>query len=546
MADRYDWATGLLSARLARPTVIVRPIARVSLRLTDRDAFSSAIEQTVRWLARRAETKMPTAAFQGEPFDLTAHPKANPTIAVRTAIEGIDIWAARNIYPDAAVAQRTWVTDVTVATGGGLVEFHARLSNITKGSDVNFTNSRPGIVHQIISNLSAQVDNVQVTDDIWIIDNNEYTYFRDLLLSRNRAAPIIALSVVDDRPVGIDAAILLKRLSGTAHIVRIESDASWLLTGDLGRKWSVFNSATRIYWPIPNIDSDDPRRHQLYLSQEGVYAPLLVDEIANLILPFSCRTERSDDRLLAFDAVRAQSTDVLRAKARAEGISAENEVKELSNEVNILRQQIAQDALAQDQLIGEAQEISTRAENDRAIAWAVAAGLRHRVRYLEEVIDGRRSLTYPSALNDYKDLESWANENLAGSIELLPRAIKEAKRNGSPDLIDKVADALIILRDKYVPMRRRPGGDAQEEFESALAENALELAPCFANLNDAKNFPEYYVRRDGKRQLLDLHLKYRSGYDPRFMFRIYFFWDDEDEVLVVGHMPIHLDNNLTN
>jgi len=42
------------------------------------------------------------------------------------------------------------------------------------------------------------------------------------------------------------------------------------------------------------------------------------------------------------------------------------------------------------------------------------------------------------------------------------------------------------------------------------------------------------------------HLKYGTGYDNANQVRIYYFWDDEKQQHVVGKMPSHLPNNLTN
>ncbi|HVI41621.1 MAG TPA: hypothetical protein VM577_13295, partial [Anaerovoracaceae bacterium] len=42
----------------------------------------------------------------------------------------------------------------------------------------------------------------------------------------------------------------------------------------------------------------------------------------------------------------------------------------------------------------------------------------------------------------------------------------------------------------------------------------------------------------GGRRELDLHLKY--GVDPKFLLRIYFFWDDQLKKVVIGSMPEHL------
>jgi len=44
------------------------------------------------------------------------------------------------------------------------------------------------------------------------------------------------------------------------------------------------------------------------------------------------------------------------------------------------------------------------------------------------------------------------------------------------------------------------------------------------------------------KQVLERHIKGGSNArDPRYCMRIYFFWDDERQKVVVGHLPSHLD-----
>jgi hypothetical protein len=50
---------------------------------------------------------------------------------------------------------------------------------------------------------------------------------------------------------------------------------------------------------------------------------------------------------------------------------------------------------------------------------------------------------------------------------------------------------------------------------------------------------------DDTRVLYD-HFKYGNGYDNANQFRMYYFWDVERKRLVIGKMPSHLRNNLTN
>jgi hypothetical protein len=44
---------------------------------------------------------------------------------------------------------------------------------------------------------------------------------------------------------------------------------------------------------------------------------------------------------------------------------------------------------------------------------------------------------------------------------------------------------------------------------------------------------------------LDVHLKKGTSRESRHCLRIYFFWDEDSDQVVVGHLPDHLTNDLT-
>lgn len=55
----------------------------------------------------------------------------------------------------------------------------------------------------------------------------------------------------------------------------------------------------------------------------------------------------------------------------------------------------------------------------------------------------------------------------------------------------------------------------------------------------------YYVQYHGKKRKLERHLAKGSNKDCRYCLRIYFFWDDQDQIVVVGDLPHHLDTSAT-
>lgn len=91
---------------------IIRPISQIILSLTDREAYLAAIQESVAWLAPRAQAKLPPSAFSGKPFDVSDIATANPTEAVSFDDGKAKYWGARLSFPDASVPQRNWVTEI--------------------------------------------------------------------------------------------------------------------------------------------------------------------------------------------------------------------------------------------------------------------------------------------------------------------------------------------------------------------------------------------------------------------------------------------------
>ena len=74
----------------------------------------------------------------------------------------------------------------------------------------------------------------------------------------------------------------------------------------------------------------------------------------------------------------------------------------------------------------------------------------------------------------------------------------------------------------------------------------LEDAPSISDISAGEQGEEYYINYNGQRKKLDRHLRKGTGRDPRECLRIYYFWDDERSVVVVGSLPYHLSIRSSN
>ena len=107
-------------------------------------------------------------------------------------------------------------------------------------------------------------------------------------------------------------------------------------------------------------------------------------------------------------------------------------------------------------------------------ARAAAANLRSRVIHLEQALSEKGiKKEIDEAPETFENMQEWAAKHLSGSVVILNRAYRAAKKSRfeNPKL---VYQALFILRDQYVPMRREGGRDKKEAYASALAHLGLE------------------------------------------------------------------------
>lgn len=176
---------------------------------------------------------------------------------------------------------------------------------------------------------------------------------------------------------------------------------------------------------------------------------------------------------------------------------------------------------------------------------AEAHNMRSRVEFLTKTVKKREEeeVFIPATLDD---IESWARENLGGSVVVLNRALRMAKKSefANPGLAYR---ALLLLRDAYVPLRQAGGGgpDFLALWEAGLAELGLVESPTGSRHLAGEHEDEYSVVWNGRRCFFDRHLKSGNSRDKRFTFRLYFFWDDVDQCVVVGSFPEHLTSRLS-
>jgi hypothetical protein len=156
-----------------------------------------------------------------------------------------------------------------------------------------------------------------------------------------------------------------------------------------------------------------------------------------------------------------------------------------------------------------------------------------------KIYELERQLENVQIPSDLRQFQSWCESRLTGSVVLMKSAYDGVKKSRfhEPSFIYR---ALLLLRDKYVPMRRKGGDDLRADFEQACQELGLEETPTFTADPSSRDRERFSVPHGGVTTLLDRHLKKGVSYEPKYCFRLYFFWDVASQQVIVGSLPSHL------
>lgn len=535
-----------LARRLRDQTGLIRPVSRAAFEVKGERAFEETIRRVVAWMKVRSSS-IPEAALIGEQFDVGGGGH-HPAEAVRLDDDGSRLWAAILDDADKDVARRTWVTEVTVGERDGRTAFGARLFNVAKGIDAPFVPSRPGMVHGIIAELEAEADGMPLLPRVERIKCMEdFEKFWELLLLPQRTLPVIVMTDMADVTPTFTQNALCTRVSGLAHLVELTDEMSWELTNRVGRKLSVFEGATRIYSPDFDPTEASPFDHGLWLrrvSDADEDRERRFTQIVTWVLTNSVRSSRIPN-FPRFPEIRRWADERRSKAAKTEGQTDATLVALYEEELARLTAALEVKNAEHDEWLSQTDASLRSAEALEKAAKDESRLLRLRLDALQHVLrDNNRDLP-DEPLERYEDIETWAEKHLVGSIWIAPKAIRETRKADFADL-GQFWKTLIMLRDFYVPMRRSPGATQRTAYEKALREFGLEDSRCFGNSNDIKGFPEYKVTYGREELWCDDHIKFGAGYDSRNMFRIYYHWHQDDQTLLIGHMPTHLDNTRTN
>ena len=500
--------------------------------------------EALKWAEPRAGTKLPAGAWTGEPFDLKG---LNNQPVSATSLDGY--WAARIDDADKSVAQRTWMTEIGIRidpNDENSVTLGCRLYCRALGENPAFAPTIPAVVRRIIDTQFATVDGRRLkTSAWWIHDRKTVDELVVFLLqpTRQRSVIVVAAPSPGNSPA-LRVHELAKSLIGIAHVAHITEDASYLLTESVGKEFSVFGGAVRTYRTGFFPDADQPSSHPLALYDRITNWSMEDSTFEDFLVKRTMETYLSSRPILSeqpsFASTRAKVAGKERERLLEQGASESELLDFALDENKRLLQELEEERETNKSLLSIADNERDQTQEEVDLLRQFNHVLRARVDGLEASLADTGTNKDVEIPDNLDDISSWCEQYVGDSVFILNRAYRGLSKSQFEDT-ELIYKALLLLRNHYAPTRRAGGIEQKNAFEEACRDLGIEETESISRNRAGEEKGRYFVYYAGKRVFLDRHLKKGDARDPRYCFRLYFFWDQDDERVVVGWLPSHLD-----
>jgi hypothetical protein len=495
------------------------------------DTATNARTAVLAWLRDRQRVVLPESALRGESFELDAS-ETFPVAAVRFD----EFWTLQFDKFDPTVPGRIWRTEATVAHTESSVLGGVRLTLLDSLQGLDFNPSVPAIVGAWIKSPGLRDYGIQLLErPIELSDAASCQALASLLLNQRRTRPVLVFTESKGIDVAADAAKAATRLAGLAHVFVLGDSHTRYLTDHFGREFSVWGGAVRTYNPGFDPFFDEVTAHppatRDWLQRRFRTFDQFVEVLLRSFTAMSLRRAAAATDLPSFRTVKQASLSFRLAKL--ESPANDERARVLEQENALLKQQVQEKT---DEFnYADSEVTAAQAERDQYRAQVIA--IRALVQRLEAQI-GKPAVevAYPDT---FEQLDEWTQANFPGRLVLLNRAARAAKKSpfNEPQLVFRCLDR---LARQYVDARRQG-----ESIDSIFADLGVSLERT-GDPNRLSQWKEkYFVSHRGVSRFLDLHLKRGSDHNEANTLRIYFFYDEDDEQVIVGHLPSHLTNSQT-
>ena len=517
------------------------------------NSFSQIIGLILPFVAKSLYTKLPPEAAEHLSFEISNEDRLCECVAVPERM----LWAIR--FKFASKDGTAWYYDVSLVREDDRLIFGMKIDTAF-GADIRALQAKLPLVESLLGcGLLAQ--GRPVTANLWLVNTpGDVQELVALLEAPYRSLPVIVISAVNRNawrfmPTApgylVNAAYLADKVKGYAIVAQISFQAAFALTEAVGKSWSVYDGACRTYFPKIDFDNGSPAHHPgnfkdkiWFWNYEGLrgergYTAFLIDT-AHRVASTS-RTDWSglyfvpDARILAAELEMAHAAHLANAPERE--LAMQNHIAALQRKL-----QTAEDENADwlSELEKATEEAEYYKQENIALRLRLDALRAHLIRQNGESPDAEIPIP-----DSYKEMSEWVKEHLAGRLILHPRA-ERALSKAEYTEVGMVYRVLLILANEYRDSRMGVGTD--EAFRDVLAQYGMNFSGSIDKSRAGQEGEAYYVKYpigSSQRVFLQFHIVRGNSREDRYCMRIYFFWDDDTNQVVVGWLPSHLSNRIS-
>lgn len=543
MTDIPSSALPVQFARRAPRRLQEREILRVCAGLFGEDQTLSATkarEEILRWAQGKVIGGLPQQAWEHQSFEHLSSGRS--CTAVRLKDPDQDIWCLRIEDPDKNVAGRTWTTEITTTLSNRTQTsgFTLRLLVGTQEESLVIEPHVPGVIRQLIGHPGLVAGTYRLVNyPIVVRSKHAAEVLANALVDPARKLPIIAMSVPSgaDNPFQplLDAKTLAEACAGLAITVVIPAEFTWELTERFGKQLSVYEGAARVYLPGFTEDANPFGGHELVLPPPGLTAVIankLLTKLRWIAANGSVRRLTLGKDIMAFALIKAKEIQQRQQNLEESGATEREQLDAAREHIALLESELEEAAKFQK----EFSDLHAAAEDRAESAETQLRASNFRIQQLLEQIKGAGNT--PDAKialpEDWVSFVTWCDVNLAGRLLLAPQARKALKGSVFED-VSLAAKCLMWLANDY---RNEKIGDSSGSLRDRTVAPGVTNAHCGAD--------SFRITWQGEDHDVEWHIKNGGNTrDPARCLRIYYFWDDASQQVVIASMPAHIRTDAT-
>lgn len=469
----------------------------------------------------------------------------------------------RTVHQDNSNPKRFWITEAEILNINGELNLGVRNSYTAPEPDNNLLKTGIPNFMKELQNKCILLDGEQKTGFLHDIKTQEdLEKLFDLILESSRLLPVIVISQnnkmdkewstffeVDDGYL-VDGAKLATELVLRAHVFYLPLDLQEQWTKLVGQEWNIFNGAVRTYYPNASFDNSEYYSHPYTLASRILAMEYTTCEGrlcigGHAFRHILCHRIETDNVCHRIDWEKLGHKFYFRIfreqyQSKKENDDEKEYYKALDDENDRLREEQSENRRTLDIYEVDLEQVRNDIQKYISINYANQARIRSLETQLEVLRGQKLQMSYPT---EYEEIPQWVGQYFSGKIELSSRALKSLKTAVYSD-IELVGKALELLATEYYDMRL--GNGTKEDFDEKLGILYLKDELAISDSSAGEQGGEYYIVHNGSKRKFDKHLVKGSGRDPRDCLRIYYFWDNDSGMVVIGNLPDHLSIRSSN